>query len=214
MRATRAKAVLLVLVVVTSGCAGNPFETVGQDGTLSFSAEPISLPSDVVADSGYELDADESVSLETSVTVSDQSRDIDMEVHKLSLTRSFEGSALGTVVLLSVPQAEIGDRRIDLAAEAGPESLLEQAHGPTQNLYLERAVAERSAEILGETRTVSVFNGSAAVNGSQESARIHHVTADHEGDTIVGIAVLPRTAATDDAAVIALFESVQHDTDG
>jgi hypothetical protein len=194
------------LLVVLAGCSGGLLGS----GPLSFSAEPVHVANGTLDSTEYALVTDESITFERSFEVQGQSKEVVMNAHMVQLERSYQGAPLGSVVFLSMPQIKILGQQIDVIGRMDTTSLIEQAQGQSGDLQTDQKVDELSMSILGGQRTVEVFRGTSSQSGEEAKVRIYVTTFDHEGDTIVGVAVVPQQVDGQQQSIRTLFGGLQY----
>lgn len=199
----------LVCLVLLAGCGGlGGF--LGGDGSLTFTADPVTVDDAAVSEAGFEVKAEEEQTFERSFEVQGQSREVVMNTHMVHLIRSYQGAPLGNVVILSLPQISILGQQIEIAQRLNPTDLISQAQGSAGAIEQQQKIGERSVPILGAERTVEVFRGTAEQNGQSADVKIYLATFSHQGDTIITIGIVPQAADQDEDALLAVFEGIEH----
>lgn len=185
----RRSQLLLLTLFVSAGCTG----LLGGD-SLSFSADPVTVSDAAVADSGFSVSADRSFSFERTIEVAGQSPTVAVNAHMLHLQRGSEAATPAQLVVLSAPNPEVLGQQVNLAERLGPMTLVDQAGASVGELERDQKLREHHAAVLGDTRTVEVFSGTATVEGQEADVLILSMTFSHEGDSITAIGIAPRSA--------------------
>lgn len=199
----------VVCLIVTAGCGGLG-GLVGGNGSLTFTASPITVENAVVTQAGYEVKTEEELTFERTFEVQGQTREVVMNAHMLHLIRSYQGAPLGNVIILSLPQISILGQQIEIAQQLNPIELISQAQDSTGSIQQQQKVGERTVTILGANRTVEVFRGTAKQGGQSAEVKIYIATFSHGGDTIIAVGIVPRTATQDEDALLGVFQGIEH----
>lgn len=207
------RVVAVAFLLTTAGCVGGMLggEGGGVGGSLSFSASPISIADDAVDSTEFTLVEEKPVTFEQTFEVQGQSQTVEMNAHMVNLQRTYQGAPLGSMVLLSVPQIRILGQKIDVVERLDPESMVSRAKGESGDLQRQQKIDEFSTQALGANRTVEVYRGTSEREGSETKVRIYVTTFDHEGDTMVGVAIVPESAGSERKAVRALLGGLQYE---
>jgi PDZ domain-containing secreted protein len=206
------RVVAVVLLLGTAGCVGGLTggDGGGVGGPLSFSANPISISEDAVSSTEFELMEEKPITFEETFEVQGQSQTVEMNAHTVQLQRTYEGAPLGSMVLLSVPQVRILGQQIDVVERLDPESMVSRAQGESGDLQREQKIDEFSTQALGDSRTVEVYRGTSEREDSETKVRIYVTTFDHEGDTMIGVGIVPESAGSERKAVRTLLGGLQY----
>jgi hypothetical protein len=204
--------VAVVLLLGTAGCVGGLTggDGGGVGGPLSFSANPISISEDAVSSTEFELMEEKPITFEETFEVQGQSQTVEMNAHTVQLQRTYEGAPLGSMVLLSVPQVRILGQQIDVVERLDPESMVSRAQGESGDLQREQKIDEFSTQALGDNRAVEVYRGTSEREGSETKVRIYVTTFDHEGDTMIGVGIVPESAGSERKAIRTLLGGLQY----
>jgi predicted transcriptional regulator len=203
-------AVVVLLLVLTAGCTGGLTGGSSEGGTLSFSAAPIHVSDEAVSQTEFTAVTNEPISFEETFEVAGQSQKVEMNAHMAQLERTYKGAPLGTMVVLSVPQIRILGQQIDVIERLNTTSLIERAQGSSSDIQTQKKVDEFSVTALDGQRTVEVFRGTSEQNGAETKVRIYVTTFDYEGDTIVGVAIVPQSVDSERGAIKTLFGGIRY----
>lgn len=205
------RVVAVALLLTTAGCVGGlTGGDGGVGGPLSFSADPISISEDAVSSTEFSVTTEKPITFEETFEVQGQSQTVEMNAHTVQLQRTYEGAPLGSMVLLSVPQVRILGQQIDVVERLDPESMVSRAQGESGDLQREQKIDEFSTQALGDNRTVEVYRGTAEREGSETKVRIYVTTFDHEGDTMIGVGIVPESAGSEEQSVRTLLGGLQY----
>jgi hypothetical protein len=201
----------VALLLGTAGCVGG-LTGGGSGGSLSFSAGEVHVSNSSVSQTEFEVMADEPITFERTFDVQGQSQTVEMNAHTVQLERSYRGAPLGSMVVLSMPQIRILGQQIDVVSRLNTTSLIEQAQGESSDIQTRQKIDELSVEILGGQRTVEVHRGTASREGSETKVRIYTTTFDHEGDTIVAVAIVPQEVEGEQGAIETLLRGIEYES--
>jgi hypothetical protein len=202
------------VLLVTAGCVGGLGGGGGVlGGPLSFSAAPVHVSEQAVAETPFEQVTDEPVTFERTLEVQGQSQTVEMNAHMVQLERTYQGAPLGTMVILSLPQVRILGQQVNVIERVGVTSLISRARSESGELERDQKIDEFQTPALGSNRTVEVFRGTASREGRETKARIYVTTFDHRGDTIVGVSIVPESAGSERGAVSTVLGGVEYEGD-
>ncbi|MDZ7702018.1 MAG: DUF6517 family protein [Halobacteriales archaeon] len=202
----RPRVLLLAVIVLSAGCTG--LLTGSGDG-LSFSAAPITVSDSAVEASGFTVVSQESFSFERSIEAAGQSRSVGLNAHMVNLQRDVGAATPARVVVVSAPNIEVLGQQISIAERVGPMTLVDQAGASTGNLERGQKLREHQLSILGSSRTVEVFSGSAVEDGQEAKVLVFSGTFSHEGDSVVVFGVTPQSASDSEDNVLTAIEGIE-----
>ncbi|WP_254271680.1 DUF6517 family protein [Haloarcula marina] len=199
----------VALLVVSSGCLGL---VTGDE--VAFEASPATVDDSTLADSGYELSNTTEQNITRRVSVLGQERTIRLENHITQYRRGVDLGPLGTlelsrVVVFSTPSATVAGQDLNPATTWSNRRVIEEIAARTGSVSDVQFERNRSVEVLGEPRDVSVFSGTTRVQGQEIDVRIHVTSFEHEGDVIVLLAVHP-DLVSEQERVDTMFRGVEH----
>jgi len=203
----------VALLVLTGGCVG--FLT-GQE-SLSFESEPAEVADDARSSAGYETVRVESMSANRSFTVAGETRNVTVTNHVAAYQRAVEIGPLGTdpfarVTVLSTPAVEIAGRTLNPVGELSDRELATRLQSQYDSIEDVRSAGNRSVEILGERRTVSRFDATTTVAGTEVDLVLHVTKFRHGEDFVVGIGVHPARLDGEEARVETMLRGIEHAT--
>lgn len=200
-------------LALTSGC----LDFITGSEPLTFDARRAAPSDAAVNETGYaERDRSEE-NIEETIDVGVE-RDIRATVHSTIYTkdveiqgRRMEAAAFGVV---SMPGMEVLGKSFNPLDDMSNREILEEVRPELERSVGElrdvRHEEERSLPILGESRTVDVFDAETTLEGREIELRILLVAVDHEDDTIVLLGGYPRMLPDEGANVEVLMESIEH----
>ena len=198
-------AVLLGLLVASAGCVG----LLTGDEPMTFSADPISVSGDAVQEAGYQLDKEEPVVVERSVSFQGQERQIEITNHVAVYRKSVLGMDAGFFVAFSTPRAEVVGQALNPLGRLPKDELLEQVASQGSDVDDVSRTGSFDQDILGETRTVDSYTATTTADGQQVELTLHVVRFTHEGDIVIGVGAYPREYSGEDE-IRTMFEGIEH----
>ncbi|WP_121821537.1 DUF6517 family protein [Halostella salina] len=112
-------------------------------------------------------------------------------------------------VAFSTPKVEILGETFNPIEEMSNRDLIQQVQGKYGGMEVGDEVGTTDVSTLGETVTLSKFEGQADLDGTTVDVYIHIGQVDHDGDYVVPIAVYPRQL-DEEENVVALVEGLEH----
>lgn len=204
----RAGPLLLVVLVVSSGCLG-----VVTGDTISFQADPAAVSESAVDEHGFQL-ADESTA-EIDREIDDMpvvgSKTVEITNHVASYERvdaDTGEAAAAAFVVVSTPQAEVAGQRTNPLGRAPLEEVVESV-GDQSGVG---EVDSTTRTVLGTETTVEKFAGTTAVEGQSVETYVYVTRVAHGDDYVIAVGVLPQSLADEESAIYGLMENVEHPT--
>lgn len=200
----------LVSLLALSGCALLTGET------LEFSAEPATVTEDAYTASSYEEIDLEAQSVTETVELLGQERTIQATNYVATYERDLaitETDAAGTVVVLSTPEMSVAGQALNPIASMEPKQVLDTITATHGDISEATVSDERTATVLGEEATVTVFDAETEVAGQTVDVTVHLVQLTHEGDLVVAVGVHPAIMDHEQAGVDTMFEGIEHPVD-
>jgi hypothetical protein len=205
----------VALVVLTSGCVG--FLT--GEAALAFDAAPVEVTEDARSEAGYEAVQVESMTTNRSFTVAGQTRNVSVTNHVAAYQRAVELGPLGSepfarFTVLSTPQVEVAGRTLNPVGELSDRELATRLQSQYDSIEDVRFAGNRSVGTLGESRTVSRFDATTTVAGTEVDLELHVAKFRHGEDFIVTIGVHPERLDGEAARVETMLRGIEHETEG
>ncbi|NUE02724.1 hypothetical protein HUB97_09525 [Halorubraceae archaeon YAN] len=199
-------------VTLLSGCA----DFVTGSGPLSVEASPATVPSNTLADTGYEVDREEAQTLREEFAAAGQTREVEATNQLAIYYKQFEvpdvgETETGVFAAVATPAVEIAGQEFNPVAELDHRELIEmftEQYGEVSNLE------QRGTEtytILGESVTASLFTAEAVMEGQSVDIRGQIAVMRNADDFIISAAVSPeRIHEQAESSTPQLFESIEH----
>lgn len=206
-----AAALLLAVLVVSSGCVGFLLGT----ESLSFTAEPAVTDDAAASEAGYETDGTRSETAERSFTVAGQEREVEVTNQFTTYEKSVEVPVLGevkagTLSLISTPAVEIGPRTFNPVGDYDNDRLVGLVESEYEGVSDVERVGTTEIEMLGGTTNVSKYTATATLEGQEVDVYIH-VTKVRDGDDfVVGVGVYPQRLDSEEGNVLAMLRAAEH----
>ncbi len=205
--------VAVATFLLTAGCIG--FLT-GEE-PLAFEASPVEVTDDARSDAGYETVRVEAVEERRSFTVAGETRNVSVTNHVASYQRAVELGPLGSepfarFTVLATPAVEISGQTFNPVGGLSARELAARLQSQYDSIDDVRFVGNRTVEILGEGRTVSRFDATTTVAGTEVELDLHVTKFRHGEDFVVAVAIYPARLDGERARVGTLLRSVEHGT--
>lgn len=202
---------LVVILLVGAGCLG---VLVG-DEPFEFSASKATIDDGVVSNAGYEHEETRELSLERTVEVAGESRDVEVTNWASLYTKAVEIEGVGErevamVAVLSTPEVDVLGQSFNPVGKMSDEELIEQVlanHGSVRDF---ESVDERPVDILGERAEVTKFAATLEIDGMDVDGYVHVGQVTHDGDVVVVAATYPKELSGEEERVFELFQAVEH----
>lgn len=207
--------VAVVALLLTAGCIG--FLT-GEEA-LAFDADPVRVADDARAEAGYEEVRVESMAVNRSFTVAGETRNVSVTNHVAAYQRAVDLGPLGSepfarFTVLSTPEVEIAGRTLNPVGGLSDRELATRLQSQYDSIENVRFAGNRTVEVLGEGRTVSRFDATTTVAGTEVDLSLHVAKFRHGEDFVVAIGVYPARLDGERARVETMLRGVEHETAG
>jgi hypothetical protein len=207
--------VAVVALLLTAGCIG--FLT-GEEA-LAFDADPVRVADDARAEAGYEEVRVESMAVNRSFTVAGETRNVSVTNHVAAYQRAVDLGPLGSepfarFTVLSTPEVEIAGRTLNPVGSLSDRELATRLQSQYDSIENVRFAGNRTVEVLGEGRTVSRFDATTTVAGTEVDLALHVAKFRHGEDFVVAIGVYPARLDGERARVETMLRGVEHETAG
>jgi len=204
-----------VALLLTAGCIG--FLT-GEEA-LAFDADPVRVADDARAEAGYEEVRVESMAVNRSFTVAGETRNVSVTNHVAAYQRAVDLGPLGSepfarFTVLSTPEVEIAGRTLNPVGGLSDRELATRLQSQYDSIENVRFAGNRTVEVLGEGRTVSRFDATTTVAGTEVDLALHVAKFRHGEDFVVAIGVYPARLDGERARVETMLRGVEHETAG
>ena len=203
----------IALLALTAGCVG----VLTGEEALAFDAEPVEVADEQRAEADYETVAVEARTVNRSVSVAGETREVSVTNRVASYQRAVDLGPLGEApfarfTVLATPQVEVLGQTFNPAGGFSNRDLALRLQSQYDSIEDVRFVGNRTVEILGEPRTVSRFDATTTVAGVGIDLALHVTKFQHGGDFVVAIAVYPARLDGEAARVEAMLRGIQHET--
>jgi len=207
--------VAVVALLLTAGCIG--FLT-GEEA-LAFDADPVRVADDARAEAGYEEVRVESMAVNRSFTVAGETRNVSVTNHVAAYQRAVDLGPLGSepfarFTVLSTPEVEIAGRTLNPVGGLSDRELATRLQSQYDSIENVRFAGNRTVEVLGEGRTVSRFDATTTVAGTEVDLALHVAKFRHGEDFVVAIGVYPARLDGERARIETMLRGVEHETAG
>jgi hypothetical protein len=209
-RRTTVAAVVAVLVV-SSGCLGI------LSGPVTFSASEATPGDQALQETGYEEANVSETTISRTFSVADQSKEVKVTNWIATYERTVSIAGIGerraaVFSTFSTPQVDVLGQTFNPIDDYSNQDLARQAQQRYGSLSIGDSVGERQVTMLGQSTTVTRFEGQASLQAGQSVDVYVEVTrVKHEGDIVVAVAVYPRQLDGEQQRVDTLLSGLQHD---
>jgi hypothetical protein len=205
----------IVALLLTAGCVG--FLTGAE--ALSFEADPVEVADDARSEAGYETVQVESMQTNRSFTVAGETRNVSVTNHVAAYQRTVELGPLETepfarVTVLATPQVEVAGRTLNPVGELSDRELATRLQSQYDSIDDVRFAGNHTVEILGESRTVSRFDATTTVAGTEVDLELHVTKFRHGEDFVVAIGIYPARLDGEADRVETMLRGIEHETEG
>jgi len=201
------------VVVLSAGCGF----LLGLE-PLTFSSSPITVSDQAVQEAGYEEAVVGPQNESRDFTAFGQTRTVEVTNHVGRYERSVDLGPLGsrraaTFVALSSPEIEVAGNTVNPIADISDEEILERVGSQYESVSVGDQTGTRTVETLGDSRTVTRFNGTVTVEGTEIPVFLETSRFKHGSDYVVVVAVYPQDVPGEVERVETLFAGLDHTAD-
>ncbi len=213
----------LGMASATAGCVSQlPF--IG-DEELAFTASPAVIPDSVLDETGYDEQELDELVIEESFEAGGQEQDVRVTNWQAEYDKSIELGGIDLSVnddlraavcsVLSTPQVNVLGRSFNPVADMSTSELADMAQDRFDDMDGLEPIDETSLTILGDSTTVTEFEGEAELlaEGVTVDLTLHIAEAVEAGDDlVVGVGGYPTQFADEEREnVLAMLEGIVHE---
>lgn len=191
---------VVLLLVLGAGCVS----AVTGD-TLEFSADPVGVSEDALAESGFQLEGSDTVVVERTVSLAGVERDVHITNHVASYSAEDGGAAPASVVVMATPKAEVAGQAANPLGRLDRDELVDRVVSQTDGLEDVTRVGAQELRILDSSVAVTKYRASTQDGGD---VFVHLVRLEHGDDYIIAAATYPTENDGVEEDVFALFEGI------
>ncbi|WP_436927351.1 DUF6517 family protein [Halosimplex amylolyticum] len=185
-------ALAVVLAIAGGGCLG--FLTGSQP--YEFAANATEVDDSTLESTEYRLASSDSPNRTFNVTAAGQTREVTIssEVRTYNRTVALAPEVEGEFARFSVyttPAATVAGRSVNPVEDWSTERVVRRLVRSTSGLADLRFQSNRSVQFLGADRTVSEYGARQSMGGTETNVTIHLSIVEHDGDTVIAVAVHP-----------------------
>ncbi|WP_129115644.1 DUF6517 family protein [Halegenticoccus tardaugens] len=208
---TRRRVATGALAALTLG--GGCLDFVTGEEALTFEAEPARTDEETASDAGYELEEEESQTVEREFSAAGQTRTVEatneIATYEKTMRIPVVGEAkLGVFAVISSPAVEVAGKTFNPIGDYDHDELVEMLTSNYEGLSDPEKVDERSATVLGSDETVSKYEATATFEGQEVDVFVHVAKA-RDDDFVVPLGVYPRDA-DEEENVVSMMEAIEH----
>jgi hypothetical protein len=203
-------ALALGLVTPTAGCG---FLTGSEP--LSFSATPATVADRTLSDSPYEEASVTDQVVTREFSAAGQTREVEVTNQLARYERRVDLGPLGSeraavFVAFASPEVTVASKSFNPIEDMSETGILRQFESQYESVSVGERVGERTVSVLGQSTTVTKFEGTATLSGTQVDVYLHVAKLKHAGDYVVDVAIYPRRLADEQERVDTLLEGLEH----
>lgn len=166
------------------------------DEELEFGSEPARATRTVTEANGYEHQEHETIGIERTVEVSDQSRTVSITTWIDSYSKPLSvaggaGSLTGALFsAISTPNFEVLGQSANPVDAMDHGEMIEEFSGEidaVDEIEDVRLVDEDEAQLLGQTADLSIFEATVNIDGQSADGRLYVTHVEHEGDIVLAV---------------------------
>lgn len=209
-RRTRFVVVLLVLVVVTSGCVD-----LVMGNTPTFESSEATVSEAALEESGYQHSNSDTQNVTRNVSAVGQERDVRVVNHVTQYNRTLSLGPLGEqevgrFVVFTTPAVEMAGQTFNPVEDWSERRVLGEVATEYAEIEDISHVDTRTVSALGSERSVEKFSGVTTVGGNEIEVYIHVTKFRHGDDFVVAIGVHPQQVPDEQDRLDAMLRGVQH----
>lgn len=207
---THVAAVAVAALLVTSGCLG----VITGSEPLTGEASPATVAEGTLADSGYELTAQEEQVLEREVTVAGQTRQVVARNKLTRYERTFDlpggvSASAGVFATVTTPAFSVAGQALNPVGELSNRQLVQRVGSSYEGLTVGEPVDNRSVSTLGSTMELTKFEGAATIGGIDVDVYVH-VGSVRDGEDFVVVAAVYPQFVDDEDTVLRFVRNIEH----
>ncbi|MDY6818465.1 MAG: DUF6517 family protein [Halobacteriales archaeon] len=209
MRALRVGLAIGVAVLLgTAGCLG--FVTGSEP--LKFTATAATVSDSALQGTGFEEQSVQPVTLNRTIELQGEERELIIENHIASYRKTAAGNAIGMMVVVATPKAEVLGQGLNPIGRMDRQALLERmfSFAGVSNTGDITEVETTQQTVLGEQRDVSVFETTREQAGQQITVRIRMVRISHNDDYVIALGMYPKRMTNEKQNIQQLFGGITH----
>jgi hypothetical protein len=181
------------ILIMSAGCS-----SILSGQTTEFDASPASVNEETVESTGYQGGNTTTEKIQRNVSVAGQNRTIKITNHITQYSRSGTQSQgdieisipeVSRFIIISTPGAETAGQTLNPAASWDNRRIVDEVAQRVDAIEDVTYVGNRTTESLGDSREVTVFNGTTQLSGEAVDVRIHLTSFEHEGDVLIAVGV-------------------------
>jgi hypothetical protein len=187
------------------------------DEPLSFEAQPARVGASVVEDTGYEHEGTTDQTIERTITVADQSREVVVTNRIAEYSKSVDLGPIGAVraavfTALTTPQVSVLGETLNPVAHLSTADLADRLQNRFEDVgSLERA-GESTVTVLGTETTQTRFRTEVTVAAGERIDASLHLSepVEHEDDLAICLGGYPQRLPAEESNVLAMMEGLDH----
>jgi hypothetical protein len=184
---------------------------------LRVEAQPAEVPEAVATEAGYDHDGTSEQTIERTVTVADQSREIVVTNRVAEYSKAVDLGPIGEVraaffTALSTPQVSVLGETLNPVAHLSTADLAARLQGRFEEIGSLEPAGESAATILETETTQTRFTGRVRLAGGEQIDVYIHLSepVEHEGDLVIGLGGYPQQLPAEEATMLAMLDGLEH----
>lgn len=198
-------------IAATSGCLGF---ILGEEAK-TFSASKSSVAEQTVDRTGYEAEGTTKQTVEKTFSAGGQSRTVKVKNYVSEYQRSVGLSGLAeqraaVFVGFTTPQVEVLGETFNPIEDVSTADLAQRVQSQYEGFSIDEQVGSTDVSILGGTRTLDKFEGTASLAGVGVDVYMHVGKFTHGSDFVVPVAVYPKRLPGEAEKAMAMARDLEH----
>ncbi|SDZ75734.1 hypothetical protein SAMN04488065_0075 [Haloplanus vescus] len=200
-------------LATTAGCG-----FITGEGALEFTASPATVADSTVEESPYEETNVTDQTVEREFSAAGQTRTVTIVNQLAQYERQVDMGPLGSeraavFVTYTSPQVEIAGKTFNPIEDMSETAVLQQFESQYDGVTVGEQVDQQSVATLGQSTSVSKFEGTASLAGSQMDVYLHATKFQHGSDFVVAVAIYPQQLSNESEQVVSLLQGLEHATE-
>lgn len=201
------------VVVLSAGCG----LLLGLE-SLTFSSSPIPVSDQAVQETEYQAAAVGPRNESITFSVFGQNRTAELTNHVGQYERAVdlgprESQRAATFVALSIPEIEVAGNTVNPIEDTTDEEILSRVDSRYEVVSVEEQTGTRTVDSLGDSRTLTRFNGTATAEGTEVPVFLETARFKHGSDYVVVVVIYPQDVPGEAERVGTLFAGLNHTAD-
>jgi hypothetical protein len=187
------------------------------DEPLRVEAQPAGVTASVADERGYDHVGTADQTIERTVTVADQSREIVVTNRVAKYDKSVDLGPIGEVsaaffTAFTTPQVSVLGETLNPVAHLSTADLAAQLQDRFGDIGSLEPAGDSAVTVLGTETTQTRFEGRVELDGGERVDVYLHLSepVEHEGDLVIGLGGYPQRLPAEESNVLAMMAGLEH----